>query len=55
LIRSEDDFADKLLYIQMNAVETGVRRPEDYPWYWREGMKASGSRRKIKDPWLSGK
>lgn len=29
MIRSEEDFADKLLYIQMNAVETGARRPED--------------------------
>lgn len=48
MIRSEEDFADKLLYIAMNAVETGVRRPEDYPWYWREGMKRPQSRRKIK-------
>ena len=31
MIRSEEDFADKLLYIQMNAVETGVKRPEATP------------------------
>lgn len=55
VIRSEEDFADKLLYIQMNAVETAVRRPEDYSWYWHEGMKRPPSRRRIKDPWLSGK
>ncbi len=54
MIRSEEDFADKLLYIQMNAVETGVKRPEDYPWYWREGMPQSKPRKRIRDPWLSG-
>jgi REP element-mobilizing transposase RayT len=55
MIRSEEDFADKLLYVQMNAVETGVRRPEDYPWYWQEGMTLPRHRKKIKDPWLTGK
>jgi REP element-mobilizing transposase RayT len=57
LIRSEEDFEDKLLYIQTNAVETGCRRAEDYPWYWREGMPASRRKRKPKrkDPWLTGK
>lgn len=55
MIRSDEDFADKLLYIQMNAVETGVKRPEDYPWYWREGMPKPKPRKKIRDPWLSGK
>jgi REP element-mobilizing transposase RayT len=54
MIRSEEDFADKLLYIQMNAVETGVKRPEDYPWYWREGMKKPKHRKRFRDPWLSG-
>ena len=54
MIRSEEDFADKLLYIQMNAVETGVKRPEGYPWYWREGMPQSKPRKRIRDPWLSG-
>ena len=55
MIRSDEDFADKLLYIQMNAVETGVKRPEDYPWYWREGMPKPKPRKRIRDPWLSGK
>jgi REP element-mobilizing transposase RayT len=54
MIRSEEDFADKLLYIQMNAVETGVKRPEDYPWYWQEGMKRPRPKKRIKDPWLGG-
>ena len=55
MIRSEEDFADKLLYIQINAVETGVKRPEDYPWYWREGMQKPKPKKRIRDPWLSGK
>ena len=54
MIRSEEDFADKLLYIQMNAVETGAKRPQDYPWYWREGMQKPTPRKRIRDPWLSG-
>jgi REP element-mobilizing transposase RayT len=54
MIRSEEDFADKLLYIQMNGIETGVKRPEDYPWYWREGMPKPKLRKRIRDPWLSG-
>ena len=54
LIRSPGDFEDKAIYIAMNAVETGVRSPEQYPWYWRRGMKKPKRKRKIKDPWLSG-
>ena len=56
MIRSPEDFEDKARYIAMNAVETGVRRPEQYPWYWRKGMKKPkrNRMRKTKDPWLSG-
>lgn len=54
MIRSEEDFADKLLYIAMNAVETGARRTEDYPWYWRESMDRPASRKNIKGPWVGG-
>lgn len=53
MIRSAEDFEDKLLYIRMNAVETGVRRPEDYPWYWQEGMPKPKPRKMFRDPWLS--
>jgi hypothetical protein len=54
LIRSEEDFEDKTLYIAMNAVETGARTPQEYPWYWRRGMRKPKRKQKIKDPWLSG-
>ena len=54
LIRPPEDFEDKAIYIAMNAVETGVSSPEQYPWYWRRGMKKPERKRKVKDPWLSG-
>lgn len=40
LIRSDAEFDDKVLYIQVNAMETGVSRPELYPRYWREPAQA---------------
>ena len=55
LIRSEEDFEAKTLYIiATNTVETGARSPEEYPWYWRRGMRKPARKSKIKDPWLSG-
>jgi REP element-mobilizing transposase RayT len=59
MIRTAADFDDKLLYIQMNAIETGVRHPEEYPWYWREpaqpGAAVPRKRKRPKDPWLTPK
>jgi REP element-mobilizing transposase RayT len=59
LIRSAADFDDKVLYIQMNAIETGVSHPEQYPWYWREpaqpGAAVPQKKSRIKDPWLNPK
>ncbi len=54
LIRSEEDFEAKTLHIAMNAVETGARSPQEYPCYWRRGMRKPKPKQKIKDPWLSG-
>ena len=54
LIRSEEDFEAKTLYIATNAVETGAWSPEKYPWYWRRGMRKPKRKHKMKDPWLSG-
>ncbi len=53
LIRSEEDFEDKTLYIAMNAVETGARSPQEYPWYWRRGMSKRERKQKSKGLWLS--
>ena len=36
MVRSPEEFNRWILYIQENAIETGVGRPEEYPWYWRE-------------------
>jgi len=57
MIRSDGEFDDKVLYIQMNAMETGVSHPELYPWYWREPAQAGAPvlqrTKRAKDPWLS--
>ncbi len=54
LIRIPGEFDETMLYIQMNAIQTGVRRPEDYPWYWREpaqpGAAVPRRRKNIIDP-----
>ncbi len=57
MIRSDAEFDDKVLYIQMNAMATGVSHPELYPWYWREPAQAGAPvlqrRKRVKDSWLS--
>ncbi len=39
MVRTPEEFNHILLYIQQNAIETGVRHPDDYPWYWRESAQ----------------
>ena len=57
MIRSDAEFDDKALYIQMNAMETGVSPRELYPWHSREPAQAGAPvlqrRKRAKDPWLS--
>ena len=37
IIRSENDFDDKMLYLMINPVRGQlVKNPLDYPWLWRE-------------------
>ena len=37
VLRSSENFAEKLEYIRQNPVRRGlVQRPEDYPWLWIE-------------------
>jgi hypothetical protein len=31
-----------------------ARNAQEYPWYWRRGMRRPKRKQKIKDPWLSG-
>ncbi|HKT52151.1 MAG TPA: transposase [Candidatus Angelobacter sp.] len=57
MIRSDAEFDAKVLYIQTNAMETGVSHPEFYPWYWREPAQAGAPvlqrSKRLRDPWLS--
>lgn len=59
MVRTPEEFNQILLYIQQNAIETGVRNPEDYPWYWRESPQPRAAvpqkLKKVKDPWLNRK
>jgi REP element-mobilizing transposase RayT len=59
MVRTPEEFNHILLYIQQNAIETGVRHPDDYPWYWREsaqpGAAVPRKHKRVKDPWLNPK
>lgn len=36
VVRNQETFSAKLLYIRMNPVRAGlVKRAEDYPWFWQ--------------------
>jgi len=47
------------LYEDGKLYELGIRlkparNAQEYPWYWRRGMRRPKRKQKIKDPWLSG-
>jgi REP element-mobilizing transposase RayT len=40
LMRSSDEFGDKILYIVENPIAAGLAKgPHDYPWCWRESTQ----------------
>src|SRR5262249_30116880 len=43
VIRDENAFEEKLLYIRMNPVKAGlVERGEDYKWFWQSPAARTG-------------